>query len=261
MLVASSDLFRGWRMWRWRQCWRPPSCRLARGRESVTLGASPLSTRGWSAPVGSPPTGATNSAKPSAQARAGGRPDRGRGPPRATKACSSCCPTAAGTSPARRIIARGSTSSPSPSSRPIVGGDAGGRPPAQRRGDARGRHPAYRRGRSAADRARSGGGRHPPRGGRFPGPAAGFDGRVSIDAESLVLLPDGGFFIGDEYGPYVYRFSATGRMLAAIRPPEAFIPQRKGRDHFASNNPGPGAAAPDPRNPEPAGRTIRVSRA
>jgi hypothetical protein len=84
----------------------------------------------------------------------------------------------------------------------------------------------------------------------FPDLPQASSGRVSIDAESLVLLPDGGFFIGDEYGPYIYRFSATGRMLAAIRPPEAFIPQRKGRDHFASNNPGPGAAAPDPRNPE-----------
>jgi hypothetical protein len=66
------------------------------------------------------------------------------------------------------------------------------------------------------------------------------NGRVSIDSESLALLPDGGFFIGDEYGPYVYRFSPAGRLLAAIRPPEAFLPKRKGKDHFASNNPGPG---------------------
>ena len=84
----------------------------------------------------------------------------------------------------------------------------------------------------------------------FPDLPQAPNGRVSIDAESLALLPDGGFFIGDEYGPYVYRFSATGRLLAAIRPPEAFIPQRKGRDHFSSNNPGPGAQAPAPPNPE-----------
>jgi hypothetical protein len=76
------------------------------------------------------------------------------------------------------------------------------------------------------------------------------NGRVSIDSESLALLPDGGFFIGDEYGPYVYRFSPAGRLLAAIRPPEAFLPKRKGKDHFASNNPGPGAQAPDPPDPE-----------
>ena len=80
-------------------------------------------------------------------------------------------------------------------------------------------------------------------------PQAG-NGRVSVDAESLVLLPDGGFFIGDEYGPYVYRFASTGRLVAAIRPPEALIPKRKGKDHFSSNNPGPGASAPEPRNPD-----------
>ena len=84
----------------------------------------------------------------------------------------------------------------------------------------------------------------------FPDLPQAPNGRVSIDAESMALLPDGGFFIGDEYGPYVYRFSPAGRLLAAIRPPEAFIPQRKGRDHFSSNNPGPGAEAPAPPNPE-----------
>jgi hypothetical protein len=76
------------------------------------------------------------------------------------------------------------------------------------------------------------------------------NGRISIDSESLARLPDGSFFIGDEYGPYVYRFAATGRLIAAIRPPEAFIPRRKGRDNFSSNNPGPGASAPQPPNPE-----------
>src|SRR5262249_46038919 len=79
------------------------------------------------------------------------------------------------------------------------------------------------------------------------------NGRVSIDSESLALLPDGSFLIGDEYGPYVYRFSPTGRLLAAIRPPEAFLPKRKGKDHFASNNPGPGAKAPVRADPETGG--------
>jgi hypothetical protein len=84
----------------------------------------------------------------------------------------------------------------------------------------------------------------------FPDLPQAPSGRVSIDAESLALLPDGGFFVGDEYGPYVYRFSPTGRLLAAIRPPEAFLPKRKGKDHFSSNNPGPGMQAPSPPNPE-----------
>jgi hypothetical protein len=84
----------------------------------------------------------------------------------------------------------------------------------------------------------------------FPDLPQAPNGRLAIDSESLALLPDGGFFIGDEYGPYVYRFSSAGRLLAAIRPPEAFVPKRKGRDHFSSNNPGPGAREPEPPNPE-----------
>jgi hypothetical protein len=76
------------------------------------------------------------------------------------------------------------------------------------------------------------------------------NGRISIDTESLARLPDGDFLIGDEYGPYVYRFSATGRLISAIRPPAAFIPKRKGKDSFSSNNPAPGAIGPDPRDPE-----------
>jgi hypothetical protein len=74
--------------------------------------------------------------------------------------------------------------------------------------------------------------------------------RISLDAEALVLLPDGGFLIADEYGPYIYRFSPVGRLLAAIRPPEALIPKRRGLDHFSSNNPAVGAPEPRPRDPE-----------
>jgi hypothetical protein len=84
----------------------------------------------------------------------------------------------------------------------------------------------------------------------FPDLPQARNSRISIDAESLARLPDGSFFIGDEYGPYIYRFSAGGRLIAAIRPPEAFIPKRKGRDNFSSNNPGPGAVAPEPPDPE-----------
>jgi hypothetical protein len=75
-------------------------------------------------------------------------------------------------------------------------------------------------------------------------------GAVSIDAEAVVPMPDGSFFVGDEYGPYVYRFADDGHMLSAIRPPDAFIPKRNGKDNFSSNNPGPGAEAPKPANPE-----------
>ncbi len=85
--------------------------------------------------------------------------------------------------------------------------------------------------------------------GGFPAMPAAPNGAISLDAEAVVLMDDGTFFVGDEYGPYIYHFSAAGRMLAAIRPPEAFIPKRNGKDSFSSNNPGPGEPPVEPPNP------------
>lgn len=93
------------------------------------------------------------------------------------------------------------------------------------------------------------GGIRPAAGGFPPLPQAA-NGRVSLDAEAIVLLPDGGFLVSDEYGPYIYRFSPHGRMLAAIRPPNAFIPRRNGQDQFSSDNPAPGAPHPVPAAPQ-----------
>jgi hypothetical protein len=76
------------------------------------------------------------------------------------------------------------------------------------------------------------------------------NGQVAVDSEAVVLLPDGGFLISDEYGPYVYHFAADGRLVSAIRPPDAFIPMRNGKENFSSNNPGPGAKASTPKDPE-----------
>jgi hypothetical protein len=89
-----------------------------------------------------------------------------------------------------------------------------------------------------------------PAGGGFPPMPQAPNGRIAIDSEAVVLARDGSFFVSDEYGPYIYRFSPQGRMLGAIRPPDAFIPRRKGADHFSSNNPGPGESAPVPANPD-----------
>jgi hypothetical protein len=89
-----------------------------------------------------------------------------------------------------------------------------------------------------------------PAAGGFPPLPLASNGLVSIDSEALVRLADGGFFIGDEYGPYIYRFSPDGRMFSAIQPPEALLPKRNGRVNFSSNNPGPGASPPEPRQPE-----------
>ncbi len=89
----------------------------------------------------------------------------------------------------------------------------------------------------------------PARDGFPPLPQAS-TGAISIDAEAIVRLDDGSFYIGDEYGPHIYRFSADGKLISAIRPPEAFIPKRNGQDSYSSNNPGADTPAPKPANPE-----------
>lgn len=86
--------------------------------------------------------------------------------------------------------------------------------------------------------------------GNFPAFPQTANGRIALDPEAVVLLADGSFFISDEYGPYIYHFSATGKMISAIRPPEAVIPRRKGKEHFSANAPGPGAPKPEQANPE-----------
>jgi hypothetical protein len=61
--------------------------------------------------------------------------------------------------------------------------------------------------------------------------------RVSVDSEGLVLNPDGSFWVSDEYGPYIYHFSSSGKMLSAIRPPNAYIPLRNGTQSFSAASP------------------------
>ncbi|KAG9732330.1 3-phytase, partial [Aureobasidium melanogenum] len=61
--------------------------------------------------------------------------------------------------------------------------------------------------------------------------------RVSVDSEGLVLNADGSFWVSDEYGPYIYHFSPSGKMLQAIRPPNAYIPLRNGTESFSADSP------------------------
>ncbi|MCJ1363102.1 hypothetical protein MMC16_002208 [Acarospora aff. strigata] len=58
------------------------------------------------------------------------------------------------------------------------------------------------------------------------GPGSGGK-RISVDSE--------GFWVSDEYGPYIYKFDQTGNMVTAIRPPEAYIPRRNGSVSFSAN--------------------------
>ncbi|KAK2808911.1 hypothetical protein FQN49_008664 [Arthroderma sp. PD_2] len=61
--------------------------------------------------------------------------------------------------------------------------------------------------------------------------------RISMDSEGIVIGKDGSFWISDEYGPYVYKFSREGRMLQAIQPPDAYIPRRNGHVSFSAASP------------------------
>ena len=76
------------------------------------------------------------------------------------------------------------------------------------------------------------------------------NGKLALDNEAIVRLPDGTMFISDEYGPNIYRFSADGHLMSATQPPAALVPTRHGAPNFASDNPGPGAAEPDPKDPD-----------
>lgn len=83
----------------------------------------------------------------------------------------------------------------------------------------------------------------------FPELPQAFNGRLSLDAEGIVVLPDNTLAISDEYGPYVWKFSRDGKLQSVIQPPAAVLPRRNGALSFASNNPPAGQAAPTPGNP------------
>lgn len=70
------------------------------------------------------------------------------------------------------------------------------------------------------------------------------DDRLSLDVEGMVANADGSFWISDEYGPYIYLFTAKGALLHAITPPAAVLPMRDGEIDFTSvEDPDSGRAA------------------
>jgi hypothetical protein len=76
----------------------------------------------------------------------------------------------------------------------------------------------------------------------FPDMPAGENGHLAVDNEGIVIQNDGTFWISDEYGPYVYHYAKDGKLLNAIRPPDAFIPMRKNAsnalvENFSANAP------------------------
>ncbi len=68
-------------------------------------------------------------------------------------------------------------------------------------------------------------------------------GRRSLDAEGLVRLADGSYYVSDEYGAFVYKFSAAGALQATFSLPASLMP-RKGSAYPRTNS-FTGASAPD----------------
>lgn len=68
------------------------------------------------------------------------------------------------------------------------------------------------------------------------------EGRRSLDGEGLVRLPDGRFYISDEYGPFIYQFSPSGQYLGHFKIPESLLP--KTGPAFPRTNFFTGATAP-----------------
>ncbi|TFK63558.1 hypothetical protein BDN72DRAFT_902320 [Pluteus cervinus] len=59
--------------------------------------------------------------------------------------------------------------------------------------------------------------------------------RLTLDVEGIVANPDGSFWISEEYGPYIYLFSADGHLLQSLQPPEAILPlDSSGKYQFTS---------------------------
>ena len=76
-----------------------------------------------------------------------------------------------------------------------------------------------------------------------------FNGKLSLDAEGIVILADGSRLISDEYGPSIYRFSAGGQFMGALPVAASVRPLRNGVTDYSSNNPTAGQPAPSPTNP------------
>jgi hypothetical protein len=80
-----------------------------------------------------------------------------------------------------------------------------------------------------------------PANGNLPPLPIASNGKISVDDEGVVYPGDGTMWVSDEYGPYVYHYTASGKLIGAIRPPEAFIPKRLNNgvpvDDFSANAP------------------------
>lgn len=76
-----------------------------------------------------------------------------------------------------------------------------------------------------------------------------YNGKLSLDAEGIVILRDGSRLVSDEYGPSIYRFARSGRLIGALPVAASVRPIRNNVTDYSSNNPAAGQPAPAPTNP------------
>ena len=60
-------------------------------------------------------------------------------------------------------------------------------------------------------------------GAHLTGSVAAFDTGLRFDAEGVRLDGLGGFYVSDEYGPFLYHFDASGRRIGSVAIPPAFL--------------------------------------
>jgi hypothetical protein len=73
---------------------------------------------------------------------------------------------------------------------------------------------------------------------RYPSPLAGEGaGRISLDSEAIAFLPDGGFYISDEYAAGIYLFDPAGKQIGAIQAVAALLPITAGQLNFNAEKP------------------------
>ncbi|KAF8961939.1 esterase-like activity of phytase-domain-containing protein [Flammula alnicola] len=64
--------------------------------------------------------------------------------------------------------------------------------------------------------------------------ASSSEPHLTLDIEGIILNADGSYWLSDEYGPYIYRFSAAGNLIQTIQPPSAILPEVSGSLDFTS---------------------------
>ncbi|KAF7358952.1 Phytase-like domain-containing protein [Mycena sanguinolenta] len=76
---------------------------------------------------------------------------------------------------------------------------------------------------------------------------------LTLDSEGIIINADGTYWLSDEYGPYIYLFTADGHIIQTIQPPAAILPMdSKGNLNFTANvDPATGRAANQVNQPTP----------